>query len=139
MNNVFRVYTSAVPCYAPGPAGSRWNAITTIQRPSGKVIAELVAPIEHEVPDDPTAHRDASIGAVLYGLRVAKQLKARNVIVYSDSAPAVEALNRNAPPSRSNAALYLQVKALAHSFASARFHLSPYPAMSDAPVMAAGC
>lgn len=159
MKNAFRVYTSAVPAGEPAgapmgtlmgdaacagrsvrsPAG--WEAVITLQHPSGKVLAELSEHVAAEPgrADSPVAHRDASMEAALRGLMAAHEARARNVIVYSDSPPAVEALNRSAPPSRACVRVHLQVRALSHSFRAAQFHYSPYPAMSDVPAMAFGC
>ena len=144
MKNAFRVYTAAVSMGAPAAgatAAAAWKAVITLQHPSGRVVAELSEPIASEPGQAgaPTAHRDASMGAALRGLMAARGARARNVIVYSDSPPAVEALNRSTPPSRASVGVHLQVRALSHSFRDAQFHYSPYPAISDAPAMAAGC
>lgn len=137
MKDAVRVYTTAVPS-GPHSSGA-WSAVLTVQNRSGKVMAELSVPLMHSVHQGPTAHRDASIGAMLCGLTAARRFGARNVIVYSDSPPAVDVLNKRAQVSHASAGVYLQTKALAYSFRSAQYHYSPYPAMSDAPAIAAGC
>jgi hypothetical protein len=145
VKNAFRVYTSAVPVGSPaGPApcsAAGWKSFVTLQHPSGRVLAEFSEPIAAEPghTGSPTAHRDASMNAALQGLVAARKARARNVIVYSDSPPAVEALNRSTPPSRASVGVHLQVRALSHSFRAAQFHYSPYPSISDVPAMASGC
>ena len=85
-----------------------------------------------------SAASTAALAAMLQGLIAAKQVRARNVIVFSDRPRALDALSRQARLAASAVGTYLQLRAMAHSFASVEFRYASYPAISDLPVMAAG-
>jgi hypothetical protein len=75
---------------------------------------------------------------MLQGLIVTKRIRARNVVVFSDRPRALDALSRQTHVAAAAVGTYLQLRAMAHSFASVEFRYAPYPAISDLPVMAAG-
>lgn len=137
MKNAVHVYTTVAPPESDG----RWKAVLLVQSSSGRVLAEDV---QHLVLK-PGAHAGsgsaastAALAAMLQGLIAAKQVRARNVIVFSDRPRALDALSRQARLAASAVGTYLQLRAMAHSFASVEFRYASYPAISDLPVMAAG-
>ncbi len=137
MKNVVYVYTAVIP-----PAGAgRWKAVILAQNSRGKVLAEDVqrlapAPDSHPAPG--SAASAAALAAMLQGLIAAKRVRARNVVVFCDRPRALDALSGKGHIARGAVGTYLQLKAMAHSFAGVEFRYAPYPAMSDLPVMAAG-
>ena len=137
MKNAVRVYTTVIP----PESGDRWKAVLLVQSSSGRVLAEDV---QHLVLK-PGAHAGsgpaasiAALAAMLQGLIVTKRIRARNVVVFSDRPRALDALSRQARVAAAAVGTYLQLRAMAHSFAGVEFRYAPYPAISDLPVMAAG-
>lgn len=137
MKNAVHVYTTVLP----PESGDRWRAVLLVQSSSGRVLAEdvqhlVLKPGAHA--GSGTATSAAALAAMLQGLMAAKSIRARNVVVFSDRARAVDALSRQTRVAAAAVGTYLQLRAMAHSFASVEFRCAPYPAISDLPVMAAG-
>ena len=137
MKSAVRVYTTVIP----PESGDRWKAVLLVQSSSGRVLAEdvqhlVLKPGAHA--GSGTAASTAALAAMLRGLMAAKNIRARNVVVFSDRPRALDALSRQARVAAAAVGTYLQLRAMAHSFASVEFRYSPYPAISDLPVMAAG-
>lgn len=137
MKNAVHVYTTVLP----PESGDRWRAVLLVQSSSGRVLAEDVRHLVLE----PGAHAGsgpaasiAALAAMLQGLIVTKRIRARNVVVFSDRPRALDALSRQTHVAAAAVGTYLQLRAMAHSFASVEFRYAPYPAISDLPVMAAG-
>lgn len=137
MKNPVHVYTTVLP----PESGDGWKAVLLVQSSSGRVLAEDVRHLVLE----PGAHAGsgpaasiAALAAMLQGLIVTKRIRARNVVVFSDRPRALDALSRQTHVAAAAVGTYLQLRAMAHSFASVEFRYSPYPAISDLPVMAAG-
>lgn len=137
MKNVVYVYTTVIP-----PAGAgKWKAVMLAQSSRGRVLAEDVqclapALVAHPVPG--SAASTAALAVMLQGLIAARRVRARNVVVFSDLPRALDALSGKGHIPAGAVGTYLQLRAMAHSFASVEFRYAPYPAMSDLPVMAAG-
>ena len=137
MTNVVHVYTTVVPPENDG----RWKAVLLVQSSSGRVLAEDVQhlalrPGAHAVSGSSAS--TAALAAMLLGLIAARQVRARNVIVYSDRPRALDALSTQARVAAAVVGTYLQLRAMAHSFANVEFRYASYPAISDLPVMAVG-
>lgn len=137
MKNAVHVYTTVLP----PESGDGWKVVLFIQSSSGRVLAEDVQhlalkPGAHA--GSGTAASTAALVAMLQGLMAAKSIRARNVVMFSDRPRAIDALNRQARVAAAAVGTYLQLRAMAHSFASVEFRYAPYPAISDLPVMAAG-
>ena len=137
MKNVVHVYTTIVP----PESGSWWKAVTLVQSSSGRVLAEDVQHLmfkhgAHAESGAPAC--TAALAAMLQGLMAAKSIRARNVVIYSDRPRTLDALNRQTRVAAAAVGTYLQLRAMAHIFASVEFRYAPYPAISDLPVMAAG-
>ena len=137
MKNPVHVYTTVLP----PESGDGWKAVLLVQSRSGRVLAEDVRHLVLE----PGAHAGsgpaasiAALAAMLQGLIVTKRIRARNVVVFSDRPRALDALSRQTHVAAAAVGTYLQLRAMAHSFASVEFRYAPYPAISDLPVMAAG-
>ncbi len=137
MKNPVHVYTTVLP----PESGDGWKAVLLVQSSSGRVLAEDVRHLVLE----PGAHAGsgpaasiAALAAMLQGLIVTKRIRARNVVVFSDRPRALDALSRQTHVAAAAVGTYLQLRAMAHSFASVEFRYAPYPAISDLPVMAAG-
>ena len=137
MKNAVRVYTTVIP----PESGDRWKAVLLVQSSSGRVLAEDVQRLTLKagaLTASGSAASTAALAAMLQGLMVAKRIRARNVVVFSDRPRAIDALSRQTQVAAAAVGTYLQLRAMAHSFASVEFRYSPYPAISDLPVMAAG-
>ena len=137
MKNAVHVYTTVLP----PESGDGWKAVLLVQSRSGRVLAEDVRHLVLEPgahAGSGTAASTAALTAMLQGLMTAKSVRARNVVVFSDRPRAIDALSRQARVAAAAVGTYLQLKAMAHSFASVEFRYAPYPAISDLPVMAAG-
>ena len=137
MKNAVRVYTTVIP----PESGDRWKAVLLVQSSSGRVLAEdvqhlVLKPGAHA--GSGTAASTAALAAMLRGLMAAKNIRARNVVVFSDRPRALDALSRQTHVAAAAVGTYLQLRAMAHSFASVEFRYASYPAISDLPVMAAG-
>jgi len=137
VKNPVHVYTTVLP----PESGDGWKAVLLVQSSSGRVLAEDVRHLVLE----PGAHAGsgpaasiAALAAMLQGLIVTKRIRARNVVVFSDRPRALDALSRQTHVAAAAVGTYLQLRAMAHSFASVEFRYAPYPAISDLPVMAAG-
>ena len=137
MKSAVRVYTTVIP----PESGDRWKAVLLVQSSSGRVLAEDVQRLTLKagaLTASGSAASTAALAAMLQGLMVAKRIRARNVVVFSDRPRAIDALSRQTQVAAAAVGTYLQLRAMAHSFASVEFRYSPYPAISDLPVMAAG-
>jgi len=137
VKNPVHVYTTVLP----PESGDGWKAVLLVQSSSGRVLAEDVRHLVLEPgahAGSGTAASTAALTAMLQGLMTAKSVRARNVVVFSDRPRAIDALSRQARVAAAAVGTYLQLKAMAHSFASVEFRYAPYPAISDLPVMAAG-
>ena len=137
MKNAVRVYTTVIP----PESGDRWKAVLLVQSSSGRVLAEDVQRLTLKagaLTASGSAASTAALAAMLQGLMVAKRIRARNVVVFSDRPRAIDALSRQTQVAAAAVGTYLQLRAMAHSFASVEFRYAPYPAISDLPVMAAG-
>lgn len=137
MKNAVHVYTTVVP----PESGAAWKAVLLVQSSSGRVLAEDVQRLTLKagvLTASGSAASTAALAAMLQGLMVAKRIRARNVVVFSDRPRAIDALSRQTQVAAAAVGTYLQLRAMAHSFASVEFRYSPYPAISDLPVMAAG-
>jgi len=137
VKNAVHVYTTVLP----PESGDGWKAVLLVQSRSGRVLAEDVRHLVLEPgahAGSGTAASTAALTAMLQGLMTAKSVRARNVVVFSDRPRAIDALSRQARVAAAAVGTYLQLKAMAHSFASVEFRYAPYPAISDLPVMAAG-
>jgi len=137
VKNPVHVYTTVLP----PESGDGWKAVLLVQSSSGRVLAEDVRHLVLE----PGAHAGsgpaasiAALAAMLQGLIVTKRIRARNVVVFSDRPRALDALSRQTHVAAAAVGTYLQLRAMAHSFANVEFRYAPYPAISDLPVMAAG-
>lgn len=137
MKNAVHVYTTVVP----PESGAAWKAVLLVQSSSGRVLAEDVQRLTLKagvLTASGSAASTAALAAMLQGLMVAKRIRARNVVVFSDRPRAIDALSRQTQVAAAAVGTYLQLRAMAHSFASVEFRYAPYPAISDLPVMAAG-
>ena len=137
MKNAVHVYTTVVP----PESGAAWKAVLLVQSSSGRVLAEDVQRLTLKagaLTASGSAASTAALAAMLQGSMVAKRIRARNVVVFSDRPRAIDALSRQTQVAAAAVGTYLQLRAMAHSFASVEFRYAPYPAISDLPVMAAG-
>jgi hypothetical protein len=137
VKNAVHVYTTVVP----PESGAAWKAVLLVQSSSGRVLAEDVQRLTLKagvLTASGSAASTAALAAMLQGLMVAKRIRARNVVVFSDRPRAIDALSRQTQVAAAAVGTYLQLRAMAHSFASVEFRYAPYPAISDLPVMAAG-
>jgi len=137
VKNAVHVYTTVLP----PESGDRWKAVTLVQSSSGRVLAEDVRHVAFKqgaLIGSGAVACAAALAAMLQGLMAAKSVRARNVVVFSDRPRALDALSRQTRVAAAAVGTYLQLRAMAHSFAGVEFRYAPYPAISDLPVMAAG-
>jgi len=131
MARPLRIYVAAVSSgsHDRGP----WKAVLLAENSSGKVVSEAAYPLRPHVD-----YIDASLLAILMALTIGRKHRARELIIYSDCPAAVDVMNKRRSPTGSQIGTCLQARALAYSYKTVQFHYSPYPAMSDLPVIAAG-
>ena len=138
MARPLRIYVAAVSSgsHDRGP----WKAVLLAENSSGKVVSEAAYPLrshsENHAP--PVDYIDASLLAILMALTIGRKHRARELIIYSDCPAAVDVMKKRRSPTGSQIGTCLQARALAYSYKTVQFHYSPYPAMSDLPVIAAG-
>lgn len=131
MARPLRIYVAAVSSgsHDRGP----WKAVLLAENSSGKVVSEAAYPLRPHVD-----YIDASLLAILMALTIGRKHRARELIIYSDCPAAVDVMKKRRNPTSSQIGTCLQARALAYSYKTVQFHYSPYPAMSDLPVIAAG-
>jgi len=131
MARPLRIYVAAVSSgsHDRGP----WKAVLLAENSSGKVVSEAGYPLRPHVD-----YIDASLLAILMALTIGRKHRARELIIYSDCPAAVDVMKKRRNPTSSQIGTCLQARALAYSYKTVQFHYSPYPAMSDLPVIAAG-
>jgi ribonuclease HI len=138
MARPLRIYVTAVS--ATGHSRGPWKAVLLAENSSGNVISEAAYSLrsQHGGRGHPADPIEASLSAILMALVTGRKHRARDLIVYSDSPAAVDIMNKRRNIATEAIGTYLQARALAHSYRTVSFYYSPYPAISDAPVIAAG-
>ena len=138
MARPLRIYATAVS--ATGQNRGPWKAVLLAENSSGKVVSEAIYNLRSQsgARGHPADHVEASLSAMLMALVTGKKHRARDLIVYSDSPAAVDIMNKRRSTTADATGTYLHARALAHSYRTVSFYYSPYPAISDAPVIAAG-
>ncbi|MCR4425664.1 MAG: hypothetical protein NUW23_05665 [Firmicutes bacterium] len=132
MKGTIRIFT-AVTLGANGRPGC---ALLHVQDSHRRVLSEVVQPIN--APPS-SGIRGARFAALVAALDAGRKFRASSVEVHTEDPSLVDAVYKKAGVNPELVGLYLQARANMHRYKEAKISYAPYPAMSDFPLIAAGC